>query len=88
MLHEAGANVVIGNLDDKQFADALKNFPAGDPRIHTVVHNVMDKDGWQHTADEIEKKYGPLNILINNAGVGLQQSATAGTLKDWNGAWA
>jgi len=83
VLHEAGANVVIGNLDDKQFPDALKNFPAGDPRIFTVVHDVMDKDGWQRTADAIEKKYGAVNILINNAGVGLQQSASAGTLKDW-----
>ena len=43
----------------------------------------MDKDGWQRTADLIEKKYGPVNILVNNAGVGLQQSASTGTLKDW-----
>jgi len=83
VMHEAGANVVIGNLDDKQFADALKKFPDNDPRIHTVVHNVMDKDGWQRTADEIEKKYGPVAILVNNAGVGLQQPASTGTLKDW-----
>ena len=82
-MHEAGAKVVIGNLDDRQWADALKNFPANDPRIMTIVHNVMDKSGWQRTADEIEKKFGPLNILINNAGVGLQQSASAGTLNDW-----
>jgi len=83
VMHEAGANVVIGNLDDKQFADALKKFPDNDARIHTVVHNVMDKDGWQRTADEIEKKYGPVAILVNNAGVGLQQLASTGTLKDW-----
>ncbi len=84
VMHEAGARVVIGNLDDKQFADALKKFPQHDPRIRTVVHNVMDKDGWQRTADVIEKMYGgPVNVLINNAGVGLQQSASAGTLKDW-----
>ena len=83
VLHEAGAKVVIGNLDDRQFADALKNFPAGDPRIHTVVHNVMDKDGWQRTADAIESKFGPVDILVNNAGVGLQQGASSGTLKDW-----
>ncbi|MEJ0099692.1 MAG: SDR family NAD(P)-dependent oxidoreductase [Pseudomonadota bacterium] len=83
VLHEAGARVVIGNLDDKQFPDALKKFPAGDARIRTVVHNVMDKDGWQRTADLIEKMYGPVNVLINNAGVGLQQSASAGSLKDW-----
>jgi NAD(P)-dependent dehydrogenase (short-subunit alcohol dehydrogenase family) len=82
-MHEAGAKVVIGNLDDKQWADALKKFPPNDPRIHTVVHNVMDKAGWQRTADEIERKFGPVTILINNAGVGLQQSASAGTLNDW-----
>jgi NAD(P)-dependent dehydrogenase (short-subunit alcohol dehydrogenase family) len=83
VMHEAGARVVIGNLDEKQFPDALKKFPAGSSRIQTVVHNVMDKDGWQRTADLIEKIYGPVNILINNAGVGLRQSASQGTLNDW-----
>ena len=83
VFHEAGARVVIGNLDEKQFPDALKKFPAGSSRIQTVVHNVMDKAGWQRTADLIEKIYGPVNILVNNAGVGLQQSASAGTLNDW-----
>ncbi len=82
-MHEAGAKVVLGNLDDKQFAEALKNFPANDPRVFTVVHDVMDKDGWQRTADAIETKFGPVDILVNNAGVGLQQSANAGSLKDW-----
>jgi NAD(P)-dependent dehydrogenase (short-subunit alcohol dehydrogenase family) len=82
-LHEAGAKVVLGNLDDKQWADALKNFPANDPHIFTIVHDVMDKDGWQRTADAIEKKFGPVDILVNNAGVGLQQAASTGTLKDW-----
>jgi NAD(P)-dependent dehydrogenase (short-subunit alcohol dehydrogenase family) len=83
VMHEAGAKVVIGNLDDKQFPDALKNFPAGDPRLFPIVHDVMDRDGWQRTADAIEKKFGPVDILVNNAGVGLQQSASAGSLKDW-----
>lgn len=83
VMHEAGAKVVIGNLDDKQWADALKHFPPGDPRLMTVVHNVMDKDGWQRTADAIEKKFGPVHVLVNNAGVGLSQSASAGTLNDW-----
>jgi NAD(P)-dependent dehydrogenase (short-subunit alcohol dehydrogenase family) len=83
VMHEYGAKVVIGNLDDKQFADALKNFPVNDPRLFTVVHDVMDRDGWQRTADAIEKKFGAVDILVNNAGVGLQQSASAGSLKDW-----
>ena len=83
VMHEAGAKVAIGNLDDRQWADALQHFPANDPRLMTVVHDVMDKDGWQRTADAIEKKFGPVHVLINNAGVGLSQSASTGTLNDW-----
>jgi NAD(P)-dependent dehydrogenase (short-subunit alcohol dehydrogenase family) len=81
--HEAGAKVVLGNLDDKQWAEALKKFQANDPRVMTVVHNVLDKAAWPRTADAIEKKFGPVDILINNAGVGLQQSSVNGTLNDW-----
>jgi NAD(P)-dependent dehydrogenase (short-subunit alcohol dehydrogenase family) len=83
VMHEAGARVVIGNLDDRQWADALTKFPANSPRLMTVVHDVMDKDGWQRTADAIERRFGPVDVLINNAGVGLQQSASTGTLNDW-----
>jgi NAD(P)-dependent dehydrogenase (short-subunit alcohol dehydrogenase family) len=83
VLHEAGAKVVLGYIDDKQIVDALKLFPAGDPRVHSIKHDVMDRDGWERTADEIEKKFGLLNILVNNAGVGLQAPASTGTYKDW-----
>jgi NAD(P)-dependent dehydrogenase (short-subunit alcohol dehydrogenase family) len=83
VLHEAGAKVVLGYIDDKQIVDALQLFPANDPRVHSIKHDVMDRDGWERTADEIEKKYGPLHILVNNAGVGLQAPASTGTYKDW-----
>jgi NAD(P)-dependent dehydrogenase (short-subunit alcohol dehydrogenase family) len=83
VLHEAGARVVLGYIDDKQIVEALKLFPADDPRVHAIKHDVMDRDGWERTADEIEKKFGLLNILVNNAGVGLQAPASTGTYKDW-----
>jgi NAD(P)-dependent dehydrogenase (short-subunit alcohol dehydrogenase family) len=82
-LHEQGAKVILGNLDDKQFEEALKTFPANDPRVATVVHNVLERDLWEAKADEIEKKFGPVNILVNNAGVGLGAGLTSGTYRDW-----
>ena len=84
VLHEAGAKVVLGYIDDQQIADALKLFPANDPRVYAMKHNVMERDGWERKADEIEKKFGALQILVNNAGVGLVAPATTGTLKDWD----
>jgi NAD(P)-dependent dehydrogenase (short-subunit alcohol dehydrogenase family) len=83
-LHEAGARVILGNYNDKQFADALSNFPANDPRVATVVQDVMERDAWERKADEIEKKFGHVHILVNNAGVGLFSKVTDGTLKDWD----
>jgi NAD(P)-dependent dehydrogenase (short-subunit alcohol dehydrogenase family) len=83
-LHERGAKVILGNLDDRQFADALKMFPPNDARVATVIHNVMERDGWEARADEIEKKFGPVNILVNNAGVGVQAGVLNGTYNDWD----
>jgi len=83
VLHEAGARVVLGYIDDKQIAEALALFPANDARVQAIKHDVMDRDGWERTADEIEKKFGTLHILVNNAGVGLQAPASTGTYKDW-----
>jgi NAD(P)-dependent dehydrogenase (short-subunit alcohol dehydrogenase family) len=83
VLHEAGAKVVIGYIDDKQIGEALAHFPANDPRVRAIKHDVMDRDAWERVADEIEKTFGPLTILVNNAGVGLQAPASTGTLKDW-----
>lgn len=83
-LHEQGAKVILGNLNDQRFDEALQNFPANDPRVATVVQDVMERDAWERKADEIEKKFGPVHILVNNAGVGLFTSVKDGTLKDWD----
>jgi NAD(P)-dependent dehydrogenase (short-subunit alcohol dehydrogenase family) len=82
-LHEAGAKVILGNLDESQFADALKEFPAGDARVRTIVHDVLDREGWERKADEIEELFGPVHILVNNAGVGRLPDIIAATMKDW-----
>jgi NAD(P)-dependent dehydrogenase (short-subunit alcohol dehydrogenase family) len=83
-LHEAGAKVILGNLNESQFADALKEFPPGDARVRTIVHDVLDREGWERKADEIEKLFGPVHILVNNAGVGRLPDIIAATLKDWD----
>jgi NAD(P)-dependent dehydrogenase (short-subunit alcohol dehydrogenase family) len=83
VFHEAGMKVVIGYLDEQHIGEALKHFPDKDPRIHAIKHDVMDRDSWERVADEIEKKFGGLQVLVNNAGVGLQAPASTGTYKDW-----
>jgi NAD(P)-dependent dehydrogenase (short-subunit alcohol dehydrogenase family) len=52
--------------------------------VRTIVHDVLDRDGWEKKADEIEKLFGPVHILVNNAGVGRLPDIMAATLKDWD----
>ncbi|HUI60889.1 MAG TPA: SDR family NAD(P)-dependent oxidoreductase, partial [Steroidobacteraceae bacterium] len=68
---------------DQHVAEALKFFPPDEQRVHAIKHDVMDRDGWERAADEIEKRFGALHVLVNNAGVGLQAPASTGTFKDW-----
>jgi NAD(P)-dependent dehydrogenase (short-subunit alcohol dehydrogenase family) len=42
------------------------------------------REDWEKKADEIEKFFGPVDILINNAGVGLQQGIVNGSYNDWD----
>lgn len=83
VFHEAGMKVVLGHLDDQHIGEALKLFPVNDSRVYAIKHDVMDREGWERTADEIEKKFGGVHVLVNNAGVGLQAPASTGTYKDW-----
>ncbi len=83
VFHEAGMKVVIGYLDEQHIGEALKHFPENDPRVYAIKHDVLERDSWERIADQIEKKFGGVQVLVNNAGVGLQAPASTGTYKDW-----
>lgn len=83
VFYDAGMKVVLGYLNNEHVGHALSLFPANDPRVYAVRHNVMDRAGWERTADKIEKRFGGVQVLVNNAGVGLLAPASTGTYKDW-----
>ena len=83
VLRDAGMNVVMGYIDDHQKDDAITHFDRNDPGLMTIHHDVTDTDAWPRVADQIEKRFGKLHLLVNNAGVGVDAAASTGTLKDW-----
>jgi NAD(P)-dependent dehydrogenase (short-subunit alcohol dehydrogenase family) len=83
VLREAGMKVAIGYIDEPQIRDAMGFFKSDDPDVFAIRHDVMDREGWERTADDIDKRFGKVHLLVNNAGVGLSAKASSGTLKDW-----
>lgn len=63
-LHDAGATVVIGDIDDEAVGKA-----AADLGHEGFVLDVTDPDSFENFLDEVEKVAGPIDVLINNAGI-------------------
>lgn len=61
-----GAKIVIADISDsgKELADEL-----GDNAIYSRL-DVTDEDNWKKVVQEAEDTFGPVNVLVNNAGIG------------------
>ena len=49
-----------------------------------VMLEVTDRDGWVKAVDEVEAALGPVDLLVNNAGVGVIGPMEQATYADWD----
>ncbi len=81
-----GAKVAICDVRDDHLYEAAKVAEqegwAG--RFLALKLDVTDRPGYAHALDEAEAKLGPLQILVNNAGVGIVGPVDEATHADWD----
>ncbi len=82
LLVKEGAEVVITDVQEDKGHEVAE-------RIGAVFlpQDVSDEDRWQQVIDDVENRFGKLNILVNNAGVGNViggSSPEDTTLEDWH----
>lgn len=70
-LAQAGANVAMVDIRADALADARARLHNLGGEIETYVSDVSDPAVLGETAREIERRFGPLHILCNNAGVSM-----------------
>lgn len=63
---EEGAKVVIGDIADEKGNKLAEEL--GENTIYLKL-DVADEDNWKDVVKETEDKFGPVNILVNNAGI-------------------
>ncbi|MDP3275314.1 MAG: SDR family NAD(P)-dependent oxidoreductase [Deltaproteobacteria bacterium] len=71
-----GARVLASDVDEVGLAALTRDLDAG-ARLETHVCNVADADAVEAMAARAEQLWGPVDLLVNNAGV-----ATAGPIGD------
>jgi len=85
-LAEAGAKVAICDLRDDALAAAaeIAGQEGWADRFLALKLDVTDRPGYTAALDETEAKLGPLQILVNNAGVGIAGPVDEATHQDWD----
>jgi NAD(P)-dependent dehydrogenase (short-subunit alcohol dehydrogenase family) len=85
----AGMNVVMGYIQQDQVEPALKLYKANQrDRVIAIRHDVTDRAGWVSTLAEINRKFGNLHLLVNNAGIKTPRQASQVDAAGWDAAVA
>ncbi|MFD7668289.1 SDR family oxidoreductase [Streptomyces sp. NPDC059788] len=81
---EAGARVVAVDRDAEgaaRTADLARL--VGAPQAWAETVDVSDEAAMEKLADKVAAEYGTLDVLVNNAGIGLSGSFFSTTAEDW-----
>jgi 3alpha(or 20beta)-hydroxysteroid dehydrogenase len=68
---EEGAQVVFTDINTAA-GEALAE-ELGENAVF-VKHDVTDADGWKAVVDQAESAFGPVNVLVNNAGISMSKT--------------
>ena len=68
-LGHAGAELIVNNYSSDMLEEAKKEYESEGLKVHTYVFDVTNDKEVEKYIDIIEKEVGPIDILINNAGI-------------------
>jgi NAD(P)-dependent dehydrogenase (short-subunit alcohol dehydrogenase family) len=79
-----GMKVVIADMRQASLDEAKAYFQDKNAPVHYIKLDVTDREAYVKAADEAEKVFGKIHVLVNNAGVGSGGPAEYTTYKDWD----
>jgi NAD(P)-dependent dehydrogenase (short-subunit alcohol dehydrogenase family) len=83
-LAREGATVVVTDLQDAKGAEIVAAIEKAGGKARFAHHDTTSEDEWEAIVAGVEKTEGRLDVLVNNAGIGIgSPSITTMSLADW-----
>ena len=80
----AGMKVAIADIRQEALDRALAALQTDKSAVLPVQLDVTDRKAWVRAADTVEKAFGPVQVLCNNAGITIDGPMPQGTYADWD----
>ena len=84
-LARAGARLTLGARRAEALAETVAQVESEGGQAHAVVMDVTDAGSIERALDAAEERFGPVAVLINNAGVTVTRPALDLDEADWDG---
>jgi NAD(P)-dependent dehydrogenase (short-subunit alcohol dehydrogenase family) len=82
-LAEAGASVAIAARDEDRSAPVVTELESLGRRATSVRTDVTNRDEVNAMVSEVTRQLGPIDVLVNNAGIGFHADALTLSDQDW-----
>jgi NAD(P)-dependent dehydrogenase (short-subunit alcohol dehydrogenase family) len=85
MLVREGAKVLLTDINADgaaEIAAGINRLQAG--RVTSLQHDVADEGAWTEIVEACVERFGGLNILVNNAGIGSVGNVEQESLANWH----
>jgi len=80
---KAGGRIIINGTHKDRVTTSLNDLKKKNISVHISVFDVCDENTVNEQVLYIEKNIGPIDIVINNAGIQIRGPLEAFDLKDW-----
>ena len=84
LMASAGAKVAIGDVLDERGRQTAKEIEAAGGQALYVSLDVTSEASWAAAMDATVKKFGKLDVLVNNAGIFNGKGVEEASLDEWN----
>ena len=83
LMAKEGAAVAITDVDIEQGSLLAEAINCNGGAALFLEHDVGDESAWRRVVDQVVGRFGRLNVVVNNAGLGIGGDVEYATLDDW-----
>jgi cyclopentanol dehydrogenase len=84
MFAAEGAMVMIAELDPAAGARVAKEIESDGGTVFSIKTDVSSESDVQNAIKDVVDRWGGIDVLVNNAGIGIEKTTEQSSIEEWN----